>query len=315
MGFTWQFNNHHMKTETACRLLAEAIRRILEAGITLSTDVVDYIDATFFNPTVREIHTLLADDANCEKDSLIELLLFPDESMQISLETLLDHGHFRPADETTILSFLYVQPFQVCVHFPDERGSFDLEVPKPAAVQLLSRLNIAKQLSRKLRESINRQPDVTQRNRFKVRLRNSRFKPVQQKIDFLYDLFEKMDTQTEDFLDCLDFALDLLDEIIDDDIYHALMAKKKFYFQSLQKAEQRDFRLKQHNMETLLLQGMRMVIMAPADARKKMLMIDRISRAVFGHTEYFGVHESTAACGVIRSAENIDGIIRIFQSE
>jgi hypothetical protein len=166
-----------------------------------------------------------------------------------------------------------------------------------------------------LRESINRLPDELQRNRIKVRLRNSRLKPSPQKIDFLRDLFEKMDPRAENFLDCLDFVLGFLDEIADDDIYEALVAKKKFYFQSLQKADQRDLRLKQHNLETLLLQGMRMVVIDPADVRLKMLMIDRISRAVFGQTEYLEATAVTSACEIFRFTDSIDGIIRTSESE
>jgi hypothetical protein len=55
----------------------------------------------------------------------------------------------------------------------------------------------------------------------------------------------------------------------------------------LQKAKQLDTQLQKHNMETLLARGKRIVLIDQRDARKKMEIIDRIGRTVFGKTEYF----------------------------
>jgi hypothetical protein len=70
-------------------------------------------------------------------------------------------------------------------------------------------------------------------------------------------------------------------------MFQALMARKKLYFQSLQKAKNLDIQLTQHNVETLLLRGERVSYVDKADARKKIQIIDRISLAVFGKTEFF----------------------------
>ena len=75
-----------MKPEEKCELIADEIKKILSKCIDQSDDVVHYIDSTFSNPTVKDLEAILADDANCEKDSLMELLFFPDESLQIQLE-------------------------------------------------------------------------------------------------------------------------------------------------------------------------------------------------------------------------------------
>jgi len=75
-----------MEPQEKCDVLADEIKKILGQGIDLNDDVVHYIDSTFSNPTVEELQTILADDSNCEKDSLMELLFFPDESMQVQLE-------------------------------------------------------------------------------------------------------------------------------------------------------------------------------------------------------------------------------------
>jgi len=277
-----------MDPEEKCNQLADEIRKILGNGVTLSSEVIHYIDSTFSNPTTKELQTILHDDSNCEKDSLMELLLFPDETMQLQLEALLEGLHFQEADEKSILDDLLKGPVQVAIRFPRDRGPLHLMVTEDVACQFISRLNISKHLNPDLLEALNHYEDENIRNRIKVKMRNSRFSPTDEKINFLCLFFEKFDSQDNDIFECLEFVLSFLDEpTIDNDIYRTLMAKKKFYFRSLQKAKQLDTQLQKHNMETLLAQGKRFVLIDQRDARKKMRIIDRISQAVFGKTEYF----------------------------
>ena len=276
-----------MDSEKKCNQLADEIRKILGNGITLSSEVIHYIDSTFSNPTTTELQTILHDDYNCEKDSLVELLLFPDETMQLQLESLLERLHFQQADEKSVLGDLLQDPVQVTIRFPGDRGSLRLRITEDVACQFISRLNISRHLNPNLLDALNQNKDETISDRIKVKLRNSRFSPTTEKIEFLCLFFKKFDSQDMDIFECLDVALSFLDEpTIDNDIYRTLMAKKKFYFRSLQKAIQLDAQLQKQNVETLMAQGKKVVLIDQRDARKKMRIIDRISRAVYGETEY-----------------------------
>ena len=86
-----------MEQEEKCELIADEIKAIISEGILLSDDVVHYIDSTFSNPTSDELQTILDDDTNCEGDTLMELLFFPDESIQVRLEEGLEQC--RPQKE------------------------------------------------------------------------------------------------------------------------------------------------------------------------------------------------------------------------
>ena len=276
-----------MDSEEKCNQLAEEIRKILGNGITLGSEVIHYIDSTFSNPTITELQTILHDDSNCEKDSLMELLLFPDETMQLQLESLLERLHFQQADEKSVLGDLLQDPMQVTIRFPGDRGSLRLRITEDVACQFISRLNISRHLNPNLLDALNQNKDETISDRIKVKLRNSRFSPTTEKIEFLCLFFKKFDSQDMDIFECLDVALSFIDEpTIDNDIYRTLMAKKKFYFRSLQKAIQLDAQLQKQNVETLMAQGKKVVLIDQRDARKKMRIIDRISRVVFGKTEY-----------------------------
>jgi len=302
-----------MESDDKCGLLAGELQKILCGGIALSSEVIHYIDSTFSNPTTTELQTILHDDSNCEKDSLMELLLFPDEPMQLQLEALLERLHFQEADEKSVLDCLLQEPVQVAIRFPADRGSLHLMVTEDVACQFISRLNISKHLHPDLLEALNHYDDETISNRIRVKMRNSRFAPTDEKIKFLCLFFEKFDSRDKDVFECLDFILSFLDEpTIDNDIYRTLMAKKKFYFRSLQKAKQLETQLQKHNMETLLAQGKRIVLIDPRDARKKMGIIDRISRAVFGKTEYFDPLQNGAEYIELSPNQNVQDIIGIL---
>ena len=304
-----------MKPEDKCEVIAAKIKHILGEGVDLSEDVVHYIDSTFSNPTVKELETILADDANCEKDTLLELLFFPGESMQIQLEKTLERHKPQNEDKNKILACLCADPLQVEFRFEDDRGTLKLPIPEDIARQLIARLNISKHLDARLIESIVDYGDDPNCNRFKVKIRNSRFSPTGEKTGFLCQFFNKIGSQSNDIVECLEFVLAFLDEIPKDgDIYQALMAKKKFYFISLQKAKKMDDRLEKHNIETLMSQGERVMLIDQADARKKMQIIDRISRAVYGKTEYFEQPVSDEKQFEVGSPEDIRSMVKKFSN-
>jgi len=300
-----------MKSEFRGEILAKKIFEILSKGIDLSDDVVHYIDSTFSNPTIEELQTILADDSNCEKDSLMELLFFPDESMQIQLEEMLESLQLGNQDEKDVLDTLGRDSLQVNMRLPENRGSLNLILPHAVAPGFIARLHISKHLDGKLREVINKYAGEDAGKRYKVKIRNSRFSPAENKIQFLCDFFEKLEPQSPDYNICLDFALSFLDELKEDkNLYQALMAKKRFYLRSLQKAKQLEIQLQKNNLETLLSQGKRVILIDQADARKKMVIIDRISRAVYGKTEYFEELDSGGDRVEFRPDQDIQDIIK-----
>ena len=115
------------------KLLADRIIEIFEEGIFLSDEVIQYIDSTFSNPSIEELEDILQDDTNCEKDSLIELLFFPDKQLQYQLEELLENGAFEEEDEKEVLDHLCRNPLELEFHFPEDRGSFSLGITKTTA--------------------------------------------------------------------------------------------------------------------------------------------------------------------------------------
>ncbi|MGD9307175.1 MAG: hypothetical protein PVF79_23125 [Desulfobacterales bacterium] len=271
-----------------CKLLADKILGILNEGTPLSDDVVQYIDSTFSNPTIEELKNILQDDSNCEKESLVELLFFPDETIQVQLEEFLEDNRFEQKDEEKVLNYLCQKPLLIVFHFPDKRGSFSLAIPEATVRQFLKRLIISKQIDRNLVSTIKKKIGENHKNRFTVKIRNSRFAATDKALWLLRAFFEKCDTQTSDAFKCIDFILSFLEEIDQDaDIFEALMKKKRFYLKHLKRTEKFEEQLLKTNMETLMLKGKIAAHIDKNEARENMEIIDRISRTVFGKTEYY----------------------------
>jgi hypothetical protein len=302
-----------MKSENKNKQVAQKIIEILQDGLTLSADTLHYIDSTFSNPSVGEFETLLQDESNCETDSLMELLFFPDESVQLQLEEMVEETHFHRRDEKEIQNHVCLKPFQTLIRFTDGRGSLKKRVTPSNAAQFIERLNLSRCLDSGLRTAIARYVHRGLQTRCKVRLRNARPISSPNKISFLQTVFKKLQIGNDDFFDHLDFAIAFLEELDDEtDMFPALMARKKGYVRSLQKSKKLDNKLSRHNVETLLLRGERVSHIDRADARKKIQIIDRISLAVFGRTEFFDLMPAGEQSFTLEGKDDIDKLIEEF---
>ncbi len=300
-----------MKSKNKNRPVAEKIIEILRSGLTINADTQHYIDSTFSNPSIDTLAALVKDEANCETDSLLELLFFPDESLQLQLEQMIDAVCFEKHDERAIEDMVCTQLFQTRICFRDGRGSFGMAVSPANMAQFIARLNLSRPLDPRLRTAIAKYVDQTLQTRCKVRLRNAKPISSPEHILFLVDFFKKLRTDRDEFLDCLDFLLSFLDELDDEpDMFEVLMAKKRFHYWCLQKAKNLDIQLTKHNVETLLLNGKRISYVDKADARKKIQLIDRISLAVFGKTEFFDLMPAEAQSITLEGKADIDKFIK-----
>ncbi len=146
--------------------------------------------------------------------------------------------------------------------------------------------NIRKKLNKRVFDAIQMYVCEKSRIYVKVKLRNVRERFTENKINFMCAFFQKMRITNNGNHKYLEFILDFFDELKDDkDIYSALMDKKRVYLQNLQVVIRYEEQMKKSNIETLILQGVRVPFISREDTLKKIEIIDRISFAVFGKTE------------------------------
>ena len=266
-----------------CFLLAEKIKQIFRDGFVLSSNIMHYIDSTFSNPSINELEEIINDEHNCERDPLVELLFFPDESVQIKLEELLEKEDFKKNDEEKVLSYILDKKLAATICFPESEGSFKFVVPKSSVIQFISRLNISRKPNKRLLKAIDKFVSDNCRTPVKVRLRNAGVELTENEIMFLRSFFEKLKVEENYFFKCLDFMLDFFDGLKDDrNILQSLEDRKGFYFQNLQKAARFEELLNKNNMETLISRGVRIPHISKEDAMHQIVIIDTITLAVYG---------------------------------
>ena len=302
-----------MKQIKRCRILAEKIAAVLREGLDISPQVLHYIDSTFSTPGMAELHEIINDESDPERDCLVELIFFPDEAVQIQMEDLLDKLDFEPADEPVAADSLIRLKPGACISFPDNRGSLELVMPEFAAGPFIERLKISKKPDRRLIEAIGTFVSEKHRNRCKVKLRNSRFEGAENNIYFLSRFFEKVAAEGGDFFETLEFMLNFFDEAPNDgELFTALMRRKRFYLRNLHKAEKFEGRMEGKNMETLMVQGMRVPYVNKAEAIKKIGMIDSIGLAVFGKTDYVGQAVGSVNVDISQSQQDVQKMMQLL---
>lgn len=271
--------------------LGDKIAELLQDGITISDDVMHYIDSTFSNPSLEEFHQILSDPSNFETETVFELIFYPDEKIQEKIESVLKTSHYVAEDIEPTLRYLLEKKIVVPVVFPDRRGSLVVPLPDSAMRQFLTRLNISKHIDRRLEEVLSRfMSDEKDNLRIRVLLRNCRANLSGQACDFLGTCIEKMYSASDYFWDALTFLLNFF-EYMDPakEIYLSLMQEKKSILHSIEHAEKIENALKRNSIEALMMKGMNICAINIADERKKTVLIDHICISVFGKTEFFGL--------------------------
>jgi hypothetical protein len=297
----WLWRELVMTLNPLHRPLAARLLAFFQQGFELSPDVIHYIDSTFFHPSRQELHAILHAESNAELDSLRELLIFPDVSVQLEIESLLAQAPVDITDETRLIETLCEKALETTIRFPDSRGSLKLRVSKDALAQFVQHLNLSQQLDSRIITALSGFDDQALQNEIKIKFRNA--KPVcgDKQIGFMCDFLKSSANIQGDLLDHLDFALGLLDEVDEQsDVYQILMARRRFYSSCLRRARAFEEQRQTSNMETMLSQGIRPVHYDVAELSRTIDKIDAVSRAVFGRTEVydqFEVHENVVDLG------------------
>ncbi|MBC2710521.1 MAG: hypothetical protein HGJ94_05845 [Desulfosarcina sp.] len=266
--------------------LLEQITAAMQAGGQLTVAVLDYIDAALFPPDPDRLAAFLSDDAGCERDSLMDLIFYPDHSVQIALEPLLAEARCSADDEKVLLGRLIARKIDAMVSLPGGRPLARIQLPDFIKSQYLARLKVSWQMDSDVAAAIETGVSEAIRPHVKVRLRNAGFRSAANRSRFLCHFFERMADSDPDYLACLDLALSLLASAkMAADVYDLLVEHKCFLFRSLQQAGRFEVLLRQSNMETLMLQGFRAPHVSRDDLLREMRLIDLICSGIFGKTE------------------------------
>jgi hypothetical protein len=266
--------------------LLDHVVTALKHGGRLTDAILDYIHTTLFPPEPDRLAAFLKADTNSERDSLLDLIFYPDQAVQIDLEPLLELARFSIDDQKALHGRLMAPGISAQICMPDGRQLARIPVPDFIRSQYLTRLNIAWQMDPRVAAAIEKWISAARRVIVKVRLRNAGLRLESGRQDFLARFFERMADNDPDFLACLDLVLSILDNTCEPgDAYALLIAHKQTLFRNLGQARRFQTLLRHSNMETLMLQGVRTPHAACDALMRDMRLIDRVCFGVFGKTE------------------------------
>jgi hypothetical protein len=283
-------------TEHALRpsLMEETLRRNLASGIELSEQVRFFMTATFGDASPASLQSLLAEESGAERDSLLDLLYFPERSLQEAIEPLLEAQPMAEADVARLARRFKADPPNTIFLFPGTRIRTVYAMPRFVADAFLNRLNLvwrpaatlAAVLARTDARPLSPSGDPSQgRYRLRVWLRDAALRQTPVQIRFLCEFLERSDID-DTFVDQLRFILVFMKEHEDAaDLYEALMKRKKFIFQHLLKARRAAAVMARSNMEIQMMTGVRSPHFDIDQGEQILRLIDRIAVAVFGRTE------------------------------
>jgi hypothetical protein len=263
--------------------IAADLREILTRGLDLPEETLRFIDSTFSHPSATALAEIIDDDADPERDSLLELLFSPDEPLQIELESRLSRLPGETPSAGDVAARLAAAPLPVRFRFPDGRGMLEVPLTAPLAHLLVHGLGIDRVLPAGVDAAIEATVPGRSGRRLRVMLRNARFEFTPAGCEFLCTLIPKLDIRDEDDRACFAFALELLAELeASAEVYTALSARKKWLARALRHGQQLREQLAQSNFETFLSQGQRLAWVDEPLIRRQISFIDRICVAVFG---------------------------------
>ncbi len=293
------------------RRLVGKIEELLRAGIEVGPDLLGYIDATFSNPSVKDLEGIVADESDPEREGLLELIFFPDEPMQQKLEELLpEAGGLGQGDVDAVAAELSARRIHTALVFSDWRDRLAVDFPPALVTTFLQRLNLTRRIEPRLAMAISTHVAPVDRIAARVKLRNIRKHMGDGKVLFLCDFLSKLGGDDQ-LLACLEFTLNFLEDIEDDaDVYAVLMNRRRIGWQLLQKSAQFEEKLKKDNIETLMLRGERAPHVSKEELLKTIAFIERISLAVFGRLDPLDFDLLESADFAFRSHADLGEIIR-----
>lgn len=289
---------------------------VLERGGRLTSAILDYIAASLFPPEPDRLADFLINHAaDSEWDSLLDLIFYPDPSIQIDLELLLEMAAYTVDDEKDVHNRLLDRPIDARISMPDGSALTSIQLPDFVKSQYLERLNISWQMDPLVLTAIQNGVTAVSAPVVKVRLRNARIRLTPARQHFLCRFFERMADSDPDFLACLDLMLALLDNTVETvDIYDQLVAHKRSLFRSLQQARRFETLLRQSNMETLMLQGVRAPHAPRDELLRHMRLIDLICVGLFGKTEAIAA-PTDQPLRRVSDPDSLDATVRLFLGE
>lgn len=264
-----------------CRIIAGAIRKILERGIQVTSSDLDVISSSTDMISFEDICDRLKDPGSSDALFLTDFLLFPDPSARISLEPLLSAVQPGKEHETAVASILGRQSLTVPVRIESCPPGAGILLNPATAAAYVSRLYMANTPDLSIVKALSGFLPEPTAVRVRVGLRCRHGRPQPSGLEILLKYIGVAGSDSDAFLEPFEFLYDTCLEMPAKALPLEWLSRKK---QELKhcflKLGEIEALAGSHGMEFLMMSR----IPVPSDSRetiiRRMEMIDRIMTAL-----------------------------------
>ncbi len=294
------------------RSIAVLLREILGSGFLLSPPLRHYADSTLGGSSFEDLSEVIADEGHCEREPLLDLLLFPEVALKAQLEPLLpDNSEQLEFSERLLHNFLADAP-ECGLIFPETDQTLRFKLTPDLAQRFIARLHLDTILDQDLREAVaSFDPDM--RAKLRVRLRCARSGAPERDRNLVCAFCRVFPAPEAVFVGHFDFLLAFLETLApEEDPFSGLMTRKRLVHRMLKQAQDFERKLQREPIEALMLRGERCPSISIDDAKRQIGRIDRISLALFGRTEDIP-EEIDCDHGSFDPNREMDSVLQFFQ--
>ena len=108
--------------------IADHIRETCRKGFDIDASTWHFLESTLFNPTPALIAAILNEAGDSESDTVIELVFYPVESMQLSLEPLIESTRLTHQDIKSLMALVNASPLIVPLFFKALNANITIEL-------------------------------------------------------------------------------------------------------------------------------------------------------------------------------------------
>lgn len=276
--------NSSRSSDRRCHELAAQVMHLLARGVPLSQETLHFLQSTYGIETAADLDLFLDQEPDCEQESLLECVLYPDVSTRCQIEPLLGRERFEAADIQATAQIVAEHRVQAALTMPGE-DPVQVELTMPLASAFIARLKIHHRLPSDLVHKVHEAVRKGLRERVLVRLRDLRVQPDEGALRFLDSFFRAFPSTFFGFEACLDFVCRLLEEKQPGtDVFTHLILTKLLLEKSLDKAEHLESLMARQPLEAILMQRTSILSINRPRIREQLQMIDDLGLRIFGST-------------------------------
>ena len=309
-----------MKPEPRIQKLADAIEATLGQGIYLSKGTAHFMESTCGIAHPADLARALTLPLDAEAESICEMIFYPDEVQQMRLEPAAQEcGALSGEERTMVEEMIAAGSVEAGIFFPGIDTPASIPIPGEAAARFVRRLGLDRQIDPGILSTVHERAGSPHRaSALAVRLRNARFAFSENRRLSLEAFLIRMDAEDPEFMDLFDMLCRVLDAVDDrDELYDALMDRKRRCVEMIQRAEKNRKDLEKQPVEALMMRGMSIAAINEGETKREIHQIDRIAMCLYGRTEHAAMLTGKASpaihTGVYKKdADDLEQVIRIL---